>query len=143
MSRQLTVVVLLIIAIWSTPAFAQHIPRLEPPPQVRLTGALQPLEAKWHGGLDTLTVSIRGQEKLLCLTKVEKITGSSLDGWRLLQGLLPPQVRLVGPDALLRRLQAPKLEGVPLIIEGRLYVGSRILMVTAITEASTEHPPPK
>lgn len=133
MSRQLTAVVLLVPLCWSTRATAQ-LPLIEPPPLVRLTGALQPLEAKRSSSLQTLTVSIRGQEKLLRITKVEKLTGHSPDGWRLLQSLFPPQVRLVGPDALLRTLQAPEREGVSLIIEGRLYVRERMLIVTAVAE---------
>lgn len=140
MTRQLPALVLLITASWFTPAVAQSIPQIEPPPLVRLTGVLQPLAEKGHNSLHTLTVSIQGQEKLLRITKVEKLTGRSPDGWRLVQSLFPPRVRLVGSADFLRLLQEPKLEGAPLVIEGRLYVGDRMLLVTAVAEAPRDPP---
>lgn len=142
MLRQVTAVLLLAMVYCSTPVAAQ-LPQVEPPPLVRLTGALQPLAEKSHSSLHTLTVSIQGQERLFRITKVEKLTGRSPDGWRLLQSLFPPQVRLVSAEGLLRMLQAPELEGIPLIIEGQLYVRDRMLLVTVVEEASKERQPPK
>jgi hypothetical protein len=134
MSRQLTGVVLLITASWFTLAFAQGIPL------VRLTGTLHPLQEKSPSGLHTLTVSIKGHEKLLSFSKVES---SNFKIRRQLKKLFPPKLRLVGSDALLRTLQAPEINGVLLIIEGQLNMRDRMLIVTALEEASTEHQPPK
>lgn len=137
MLRLSTAVVLLTTVCCPMIATAQ-LPQFEPPPLVRLTGALHPIAEKGRSSMHTLTVSIQGKEWLFRIAKVEKLTGSSPDGWRLLRGLFPSQVRFVGPEALLRSLQDPELEGIPLIIEGRLYVGNRILQITTVEEAAAE-----
>lgn len=114
----------------------------EPPPLVRLTGALQPSEAKRSGDMLTLSVSIKGTTRLLRVTQVEKLTGRSPDGWRLLGDLFPPQLRCVGPDESLRVLQSPETIGKPLVIEGRLYSGERMLLITSVTLGQATSPPP-
>jgi len=119
---------------WSTAAFAQGIPRIEPPPLVRFTGALLPLEEEGHKGLHTLTVFIKGQKWILRLAKVETLTGRNR-GWMILQDLFPPQVRFIGPENLIQLLQKPESAGKLLTIEGRLYTGDRMFFVTAVEEA--------
>ena len=137
--RQRIVVVLLTPIFWPTAASAQAIPHIEPPPLVRSTGALHPLEEKGRGGLLTLTVSVKDTKWIFRIAKVEKLTGRNPSGWRLLQDLFPPQVRFVGPAELLHPLQEPEIVGKLLIIEGRLYTGDRMLLITAVEEA-TEKP---
>lgn len=133
--RQRTVVVLLVSIFWSTAAPAQIIPRVEPPPLVRFTGALLPLEEEGRRGLHTLTVFIKGQKWIFRLAKVETLTGRNR-GWAILQDLFPPQVRFIGPEDLIRLLQKPEITGKLLIIEGRLYTGDRMLFITAVEEAA-------
>ena len=137
--RQRIGVVLLGSVFWSTAASAQAIPQIEPPPLVRFTGALHSLEEKGRGGLLTLTVSVKDTKWIFRIVKVEKLTGRNPSGWRLLQSLFPPQLRFVGPAELLHPLQEPEIVGKLLIIEGRLYTGDRMLLITAVEEA-TEKP---
>ena len=134
--RQLMVVVPLVLSFWPTAASAQAVPYIEPPPLVRFTGALHPLEEKGRGGLLTLTVSVKDTKWIFRIAKVEKLTGRNPSGWRLLQDLFPQQVRFVGPAELLHPLQEPEIVGKLLIIEGRLYTGDRMLLITAVEEAT-------
>jgi len=134
--RQLIVIVPLVLSFWSTAASAQAFPYIEPPPLVRFTGALHPLEDKSRGGLLTLTVSIKDTKWIFRIAKVEKLTGGDASGWRLLQDLFPPQLRFVGPAELLRPLQDPEVAGKRLIIEGRLYTGDRMFYITSVEESA-------
>lgn len=120
---------------WSSAASAQTFPRIEPPPLVRFTGALLPLEEEGHRGLHTLTVLIEGQKWIFKLAKVETLTGRNR-GWAILQDLFPPQVRFIGPENLIQLLQKPESAGKLLVIEGRLYTGDRMLFITAVEEAA-------
>ena len=139
--RQRIALILLVSVFWSTAALAQTIPllpRIEPPPLVRFTGALLPLEEAGHRGLYALTILIKEKKWILRLAKVETLTGTNR-GWTILQDLFPPQVRFIGPEDLIQLLQKPESAGKLLTIEGRLYTGDRRFFIMAVGEA-TEKP---
>ena len=48
----------------------------------------------------------------------------------ILNQLFPREVRFEGPDALMQPIQNAAATGKPLIVEGRLYLSDRVLMVT-------------
>lgn len=127
----------LAVCTWPIPARAQGGLHAEPPPLVRFTGSFLPLEGKRPGALAMLTVSIEGMRWKFNVAKVEKLTGKEVGSLRLLQSIFPPQLRLTGPDELLRPLQDPQVAGKPLVIEGRLYVGDRMLFITAVKHPVT------
>jgi hypothetical protein len=135
--RQKITLVLLVSVLCSTAASAQLFPRIEPPPLVRFTGALLPIEEEGHRGLHALIVLINEKRWIFRLKKVETLTGRNR-GWSILQDLFPPQVRFTGPANLIQLLQKPESEGKLLVIEGRLYTGDRRLFVTAVEEAAEE-----
>ncbi len=130
--RQKTVFALLLLVFWSSAAPAQIF--IEPPSLVRFTGVLLPVEEKAHRNVHTLTVLIKEKKWILRLTKVETLAGRNR-GWSILQDLFPPQVRFSGPEPLIQLLQKPESEGKLLKIEGRLYIGDRRFLVTAVEEA--------
>jgi hypothetical protein len=99
------------------------------PPVVRLTGTLVPLTAQQDKGLDTLSVWMNGQEWVFKLTDVQTLSGSNY-GAMILNKLFPREVRLRGPDTLLDPIQTAAAAGKPLVVEGRLYVANRTLVVT-------------
>jgi len=132
--RQFSAIMLLGEVFWVATLAAQIASHLEPPPLVRFTGALLPLEEKGRGSLHTLTVSIQGKKRLFRIANVEKLTGMDPNGWRLLQDLFPSDLRLIGPEALLSPLLHPESEGKTLTIEGNLYSGDRMFVVTAVRE---------
>ena len=133
-----TAIALLLSLLWPTAATTQELPQLEPPPLVRFTGALHPLEEKGRGGLSTLTVSVKETKWIFKVAKIEKLTGTATSDLRLLESLFPAQLRFIGPDALLDLLQAPEIAGKSLTIEGRLYVGDRMLFLTAVVEGQPQ-----
>jgi hypothetical protein len=133
-SQQLSAIILLGEIFGVVTLAAQVASHLESPPLVRFTGALLPLEEKGRGSLTTLTVSIQGKKRLFRIANVEKLTGKDPNGWRLIQDLFPPDLRLIGPEALLSPLLHSESEGKTLIIEGNLYSGDRMFVVTAIRE---------
>ena len=138
MSKYIYVIAFLILTLCSIPAAAQDLFQSEPPPLVRFTGALHPLEEKGRGGLSTLTVSVKETKWIFKVAKIEKLTGTASSDLRLLQSLFPAQLRFIGPDALLDLLQAPEIAGKSLTIEGRLYVGDRMLFLTAVVEGQPQ-----
>jgi hypothetical protein len=104
---------------------------------------LHPLAEKGRGGLATLTVSVKDTQWSFRVAKVEKLTGTDPSGWRLLQNLFPPRLRFVGPAELLHPLQEPEIVGKLLIIEGRLYTGDRMFLITSVEEAADKPQPTK
>lgn len=107
----------------------------EPPPLVRFTGSLLPLDHPKPPGLSTLTVSIKEKQWRLHITKVEKLSGRDPSGTRVLESLFPRQLRFTGPKQLLNVLQDPQIEGKLITVEGHLYVGERMFFLIKITDS--------
>jgi hypothetical protein len=110
-------------------------PYLHIPPLVRFTGTLHPSEEKNGDGLHTLWISVRDKEWQFRLTAVDVLTGTNY-GWMILSDIFPPHLRISAPENLLAQLERPEIVGKPLIIEGRLYRVNRVLLVTALEDAS-------
>jgi hypothetical protein len=103
--------------------------RLGVPPVVRLTGTLVPITRKQDQGLDTLNVWIKDQEWAFKVTDVKTLSGTDY-GPMILNQLFPREVRFEGPDTVIAPIQTAAAAGKPLVVEGRLYVADRSLMVT-------------
>jgi hypothetical protein len=119
----------------------RHFPRppitpyIHIPPLVRFTGTLHPSEEQNDDSLHTLWISVRGKEWQFRLTNVEVLTGTNY-GWMILSDIFPPHLRISAPENLLAWLERPEIVGKPFTIEGRLYRANRVLLVTALEEAS-------
>lgn len=130
---------LLVLSSFSPPrslAFAQAgggVPRLRHPPLVRIICALVPLDEPRRSGLQTVVVTIKETKWRLRIREIKALTATTNHGWSLLKDLFPPRLRFVGPADLLARLQQEDIAGLPLILEGRLYVGDHLLYLTAVT----------
>lgn len=111
------------------------MPYMHVPPLVRFTGTLHPSENRNDDSWPTLGISVRGQEWQFRLTNVEVLTGTNY-GSMILSDIFPPHLRLSAPEDLLARLERPEIVGKPLSIEGRLYRANRVLLVTALEDAS-------
>jgi hypothetical protein len=116
-------------------AFAQvgGIPRIEPPPLVRIVGAFASLEDTQRSNLQTLTVRVKKDKWRMRIREIKALTATATSGWSLLKDLFPPHLRLTGPDELLAPLQQHDIAGKPFILEGRLYVRDHMLYLTAVT----------
>lgn len=117
-------------------AFAQTgggVPRLRHPPLVRITGALAPFDDTQRSELHTLVVTVKQTKWRLRIREIKALTATTSHGWGLLKDLFPPRLRFVGPADLIARLQQDDIAGLPLILEGRLYVGDHMLYLTAVT----------
>lgn len=109
----------------------------EPPPLVRFTGSFLPVTEGKAAGHSSLNVSIKSVKWRMQIAKVEKLSGRSPSGTRLLEGLFPRQLHFTGPAELLNVLRDPQIEGQMIIIEGHLYVGDHMFLVTKITAGSS------
>jgi hypothetical protein len=104
------------------------------PPRVRFTGVLLPnKDPSRKGLLDDLEVFIGNEKSTFVLDKM-KIVGSVGLNRATLQRLFPPVIRFVGSDDLMRRLKSPKIMGKVITIEGLLYTGSRMLLLTEVDD---------
>ena len=119
----------------SSLAFAQvgGIPLIKPPPLVRIIGAFVSLDDTQHSNLQTLTVQVKKDKWRLRIREVKSLTATTNSGWGLLKDLIPPWLRLVGPDELIALLQRSDIAGQLLVLEGRLYIGDHMLYLTAVT----------
>jgi hypothetical protein len=119
----------------SSLAFAQvgGIPRIKPPPLVRIIGAFAPVSDTQRSNLQTLSVQVKGQKWKMRIREIKALTATTTSGWGLLKALFPPYLRLAGSDEFLAPLQQHDIAGKPFILEGRLYVGDHMLYVTAVT----------
>jgi hypothetical protein len=118
-----------------SPAFAQAggVPRIEPPPLVRIVGAFAPVDDTQRSNLLTLSVQVKAQQWKMRIREIKALTATTNSGWGLLKDLFPPHLRLTGPDELLAPLQQHDIAGRPFTLEGRLYVGDHMLYLTAVT----------
>lgn len=135
--RRTFVAVLLIVTLWPTITAAQLRP--EPPPRIRLAGALLPFADKDPRRQHTLTIHIEGRKWIFRVVEVHQLTGNDPGGWGLLRKLFPFELRFLGLPELLSRLQDPELMGKRLMLEGQLYIGGRRLFITKVEEG-TSHP---
>jgi hypothetical protein len=132
----LFIVTLLAFSPQRSLAFAQAgggVPRLRQPPLVRITCALAPFSESQRSDLRTLIVTVKDTKWRLRIREIKALTATTHHGWGLLKDLFPPRLRLTGPNDLLAVLQQDDIAGLPLILEGRLYVGDHMLYVTAVT----------
>jgi hypothetical protein len=108
----------------------------EPPPLVRFTGSLRsPTDTKLTG-FSTLNVAIKETKWRMRIAKVEKLTGRSPSGTRLLESIFPRQLHFTGPEHLLNALRDPQIEGHIISVEGRLYVRDHMFLVTEVSNNS-------
>jgi hypothetical protein len=68
------------------------------------------------------------------LEEVEALSGS-IPGSMILAQVFPRQLHFVGPAKLMQQLQTPTIVGRFIVIEGRLYINSRRLLVTEVVGA--------
>jgi hypothetical protein len=109
------------------------VPRVRQPPLVRITGAFVPVADTQRSELRTLVVTVKETKWRLRIREIKALTSANHHSWGLLKDLFPPRLRLAGPSDLLARLQQEDIAGIPVILEGRLYVGDHMLYVTAVT----------
>ena len=140
MSKSPCYFVLLLVMILSfapqrplTFAQAGGVPHLRQPPLVRIIGAFAPFADTQRSELQTLVVTVKETKWRLRIREIKALTTANRHGWGLLKDLFPPRLRLTGPSDLLTRLQQEDIAGLPVILEGRLYVGDHMLYVTAVT----------
>lgn len=107
--------------------------------ELRVTGALLPLEEAHHEGLVTVPIVVQDTPLLLRIGQVEKLTSS--ERAQVYDAVLLRQVRFSGPAALLARLQQPALRGRVLTIEGLLEPQARLFLVTDVKETPSAPPP--
>jgi hypothetical protein len=133
--RFLPLLLFLFFSAQSSLAFAQvgGVPRIKPPPLVRITGAFAPLDDTRRSVLQTLTVQVKDHKWKMRIREIKALTATTSSGWGLLKDLFPPRLRLTGPDELIARLQQDNIAGQILVLEGRLYVGDHMLYLTAVS----------
>jgi len=115
------------------PAPAQGTPLFGPPPLLRIIGILLSPAAESGKHYPTLDVSIAGELRTLYIREVKFLTSDDR-GWPILRNL-GSFLTLTGPPALIDRLDSEETRGRPLLIEGRLYVRERVLLLTAVESA--------
>ena len=112
------------------PAFSSFRPPLFPP-YLRFFGTLLAKEPQEKTGLRPVLVSVGRIKWVFNLEEVEALTGST-PGSMILAQVFPRQLHLVGPSKLMQQLQDPAIAGRFIVVEGRLYIGSRRLLVTGV-----------
>ena len=133
-TARLLAVACLVGLLVPAPAPAQGTPLFGPPPPLlRITGILLSPAAESGKRYPTLDVSIAGEPRTLYVREVKFLTSDDR-GWPILRNL-GSFLTLTGPPALIDRLDSEETRGRPLLIEGRLYVRERVLLLTAVESA--------
>jgi hypothetical protein len=91
-------------------------------------------QEKEPGELRPVSVSIGQTQWVFHLEEVEALSGS-IPGSMILAQVFPRQLHFVGPAKLMQQLQTPTIVGRFIVIEGRLYINSRRLLVTEVVGA--------
>jgi hypothetical protein len=116
------------------PVFSPTLSSFRPPlfpPYLRFFGTLLTTEPQEKSGLRPVLVSIGRIKWVFHLEEVEALTGSS-PGSMILAQVFPRQLHFVGPPKLMQQLQDPAIAGRFIVVEGRLYISSRRLLVTGV-----------
>ncbi|MBI4528591.1 MAG: hypothetical protein HY695_32755 [Deltaproteobacteria bacterium] len=122
----------LLLTVWAATASAHGLARL--PLLVRFTGTIvTDKQDNQRSFYPDVLLLIDGKTSTFRITKVQSLTGIE-KGWQILQYLVPPRLTLGGPRNLIAALQNPEMIGKSLVIEGRLYTGARMLIVTGVEE---------
>jgi len=104
---------------------------LQFPPYLRFFGTLLTTEPQEKSELRPVLVSIGRTEWVFHLEDVEALSGSS-PGSMILAQVFPRRLHFVGPAKLMQRLQDPAIAGRFIVVEGRIYISSRRLLVTGV-----------
>ena len=116
-----------------SPALSQfRVPQF--PPSLRFFGTLLTTEPQEKSELRPVLVSIGQTQWVFHLEEVEALGGSH-PGSMILAQVFPRQLHFVGPTKLLQQLQDPAIAGRFIVVEGRLYISSRRLLVTNVVGA--------
>jgi len=115
-------------------ASAQTLNTSEFVPQlIRIVGSLL-IPGKAASKKDqTLDVRIAGERRMLYVRDVKSLTSDDRD-WPMLRNL-GGFLSIIGPSPLLDQLKSKESIGLPLKIEGRLYMKERVLMLTDVESA--------
>jgi hypothetical protein len=111
-------------------------PFLRSPLIVTMSGTLQPFKEQDSHGLNTLTLTIDGQQqRLFNVTRVDTVTGTD-PGLMLLGEIFPPElyIRSSTDDAAL--LEEPTLAGKTVTLQGFLYLADRTFFVGEVSVAA-------
>lgn len=130
--------IFILLSVFFSPVIAAAQINPEPPPLVRFTGSFLPLTETTAPDLLTLTMSIKETKWRFRIAKVEKLSGRDPSGTRLLESLFPRHLHITGPAHLLDRLRDPQIAGTVLTLEGHLYVGEHMFLLSTITESSPQ-----
>jgi hypothetical protein len=107
-----------------------------PPPLIRITGTLLSADEEASKRYPTLEVSIAGKQQTLYVREVKSLTSDDR-GWPILRNVGAFLI-LTGPQELVDHLQSEEAKGQPLLIEGRLYIKERVLMLTAVESVASQ-----
>jgi hypothetical protein len=109
----------------------------EGPQAVVITGILQSAKGPAKPGLGKLKVFIGKEERELIVKDLQP-TRSNATGSEILNQIFPPRLRIIGKKEVLKALTKHEIKGKLLRIEGDLYVGEGILMVTSEEEVQEQ-----
>lgn len=132
--RPLLFVFLLPGFLAGTPVLAQSpgVPAFLPQ-LIQITGSLfSPSEAASKRE-QTLDVQIAGEQRVLYVREVKSLTSDDRD-WPMLRDL-GRFLSITGPSLLIDQLKSEESMGLPLKIEGRLYMKEKVLMLTSVESA--------
>ena len=124
----------LLIALFWAPLASVQAEDSTQPMKVRITGTMLPFEEQQRDDLVTATIFIQDKPWFFRVGKAEGLTSEEREQ-AVKDGALLEQVRLQGPDAVMRRLQKANLIGKLLVIEGQLDAKGRRFLVSSVEEA--------
>ena len=104
------------------------------PPLVRFSGTIQSPNEMTADHQTLEIVSDAGQWQFT-LDDVETLTYTTDPDWSILDDVVPRRLHFVGPDRLLHAIARAEDTGTPIRVRGRLYIASRMFLVTRVEHA--------
>jgi hypothetical protein len=100
-----------------------------------LTGTLEPTATKSRTGRRILGLFTNEENWQLALHDVKTLTYTTDPDWMILNDIIPRKLHVVGHDALVSALLDAERRRTLVSVTGRLYIASRMFLVTSVESA--------
>ncbi|MFH2045509.1 MAG: hypothetical protein ABIK92_10230 [Pseudomonadota bacterium] len=109
------------------------LPQIKVNPTILLVGTFYPANKRPQG--DVITIKILNKKTYFKIEIVRNINGTE-HGYSIINNLFPPELKLIGPDKLIRPLLKKKILGKVYSLRGTIYSSDNTLHLDIVKQGN-------